>query len=278
MTDPFANVQDEAPLTPATLRTELLADARRGYAPLRKVFVQQPNVSASRPSILGDMVRAKQETALRLFLLTLALQPLDGLTLSPQRWAGMLSAGHKPCSQPQLARAVVQLEQRNLVERAGTTRRLGLTPKLEDGSGDPYTRPTARGASVGKGFFVVPHDFWTTGLVDQLKLPGLAMFLICLHDTHLHPSFKVALAKTPQWYGVSERTAERGYNELASLQLLRTKPQKVADRNAPTGVRIDTWRALHDPYSKDAREALQAKTRSRARSQAKKNKKAKAQA
>ena len=89
------------------------------------------------------------------------------------------------------------------------------------------------------------------------------MFLVCLHDTHQRPAFQVTLEKMPDWYGISERTAERGYNELANQGILLTHPQTVPDRRAPNGIRTVLWRALSEPYSKESRESLQAKTRQR---------------
>lgn len=264
MEDPFGHVTNEAPHTPAELRAELLDSARRAYAPLRKVFVQQPNESPTRPSILGAMVNARQEHALRLLLLAIALEPLDGLTLPPSRWAAMVSTPTKRCNPSQLGTAVSQLAERKLIQRNGTTRQVGLTPLREDGTGAAYIRPGSDGDDVGKGFFIIPHQLWTDGLIDQLRLPGLAMFLITLHDTHQNASFQVTLEQTPKWYGVSERTADRGYQELQRTGLLLTRPQTVRDRNAPNGLRTVTWRALADPYSKQSREDLQAHTRANA--------------
>lgn len=263
MHHPFANIEDEAPQSPAELRASLLGDARRGYAMVRKIFVQQARESGSRPSLLGEMVRTRQETALRLLLLVLALEPLDGLTLPPGRWAALLSAEGKPCTSDQLSRAVRQLEDRHLIIRRGTSRMPGFVPLQEDGSRATYSRPNSVGSKGGKGFFIVPDEFWSSGLVDRLRLPGVAMFLVCLHDTHQRPAFQVTLEKMPDWYGISERTAERGYNELANQGILLTHPQTVPDRRAPNGIRTVLWRALSEPYSKESRESLQAKTRQR---------------
>ncbi|MFT3834588.1 MAG: hypothetical protein QM711_14920 [Micropruina sp.] len=263
MNDPFASIEDEAPQSPAELRASLLGDARRGYAMVRKIFVQQARESGSRPSVLGEMVQARQETALRLMLLMLALEPLDGLTLPPARWAALLSAEAKPCTSDQLSRAVRQLESRHLIVRKGTSRLPGFVPLQEDGSGAAYSRPNSVSSKGGKGFFIVPDEFWSSGLVDRLRLPGVAMFLICLHDTHQRPAFQVTLEKMPAWYGISERTAERGYHELANHGILLTHPQTVPDRKAPNGIRTVLWRALSEPYSKESRESLQTKTRQR---------------
>ena len=266
MSDPFGDIEDQSPQTPEELRTTLLGNTRRGYATLRKVFVQQPNTTGSRPSILGSMVNNRQETALRLLLLALALEALKDEMLPPRRWTEILNTAH-PCSPDQFTRALEQLEERKLLQRTGTNRLIGLTPLLENGSGNAYTSPTAAGADVGKGFFIIPNQAWTTGLIDNLRLPGLAMLLVTLHDTHQRPSFQVPLDKMPDWYGISERTAERGYNELLAQNVLLTRVQMVAAPRTPSGLRPITHRALADPYSKDAREALQAGARARVRAQ-----------
>lgn len=62
------------------------------------------------------------------------------------------------------------------------------------------------------------------------------------------------------WYGVSERTAERGYLELGRENLWLTRQQSMKSIKSPTGLKTVTWRALAGPYSTAARAALQAQT------------------
>lgn len=267
MIDPFANIVDQAAASAEETRASLLDSVKRGYAPVRKIFVQQPREATERPSLLGKLVQRRAETALRLFLLTLALEPLKGFALPAIRWAEMISTPAKPCTQSQLTRTIEVLKELKLLDRQGSSRKITLMPLTEDGLGDAYERPQEAG-KVGKGFFIIPHQFWTDGLVDQLRLPGLAMFLVSLHDTHQDPSFQVSLEKMAEWYGISERTAERGYNELRKQNVLLTRVQQIQDPAMPNGVRPVTWRALATPYSTHARQALQDKTRHRVRAQA----------
>jgi hypothetical protein len=262
VSDPFANIVDEQPMTPADARANLLGKALRGYLPLRKEFVQRPNTEASRPSLLGEMVKCRQETALRLLLLVLALEPADSLRMSTKRWAQMVSSNGRACTTNMLSAAVKVLTDRGLVERVGTGRIFGLKPLREDGSGATYLRPGSDG-DTGKGYFVVPHELWTTGLVDDLKLAGLAVFLISLHDTHQKSSFQVAYQQFPDWYGISERTAERGFKELSDQGILLKQDQFVGDPFSLLGLRRVTWRALADPYSTSSRKALQKAARAR---------------
>jgi hypothetical protein len=100
-------------------------------------------------------------------------------------------------------------------------------------------------------------------LADRLSLPGKAMFLIMLAETTTKPTFSMAVQRAPGWYGISERTAERGYQQLRvqhmpdGAQLLREHLQLVADAHSPTGLREVWHRTLAEPFSKDARRRLQ---------------------
>ena len=56
--DPFADIRDEPAASPTGARDELLGKARRGWVPLRKVFVQRPKGEAQRGSVLAALVTA----------------------------------------------------------------------------------------------------------------------------------------------------------------------------------------------------------------------------
>lgn len=224
--------------------------------------MQLPNTSATRPSVLGALVHARQGVALQLLLLGLALEPIRGLNLAPARWAQMLRFRSRPVSTTQVLRAVGQLQERGLVDQGASRRGLELNLLREDASRQPYTRPA--GGEGGKGYFLLPHVAWDSGLLDSLSLPGLAAFLITLHDTHQKPSFRASYEQFAGWYGISERSAERGFRELASRGLLLSHPQKIQDLRSPSGLRTVWWRALQDPYSTSARQRLQALARNRA--------------
>lgn len=59
-----------------------------------------------------------------------------------------------------------------------------------------------------------------------------------------------------EFYGFSERTAERGYLELRRAKLLREKTILVPEARHPLGRREEWHRALAFPYSTDHRETL----------------------
>jgi len=264
-TDPFAGITDEQPADGASTREALLGDAKRGYCPLRKEFVQRPREHGTRPSILGAMVNAREEVALRALLLIHALEPIlvdNDLPLAT--WARMLGANRRPCTPAQASDAFDKLADRHLIARTDVGRRVIITPLMETGTGEALVRATARDAAVGPGYFTIPYEFWTGGLCDRLRLPGTAMFLVALHETTKEPAYQVSLEQMKDWYGISERTAERGYLELSRENLLLTHTQSKRDHRSATGLRTVTWRALDDPYSTTARADLQARTRAAA--------------
>lgn len=208
------------------------------------------------------MVTAREELALRALLLVHALEPvLPDNELPLATWARMLAADRRPCTASQASAALNQLAARGLIARTDVGRRVVVLPLMETGSGEAFVRSTAKGAPVGPGYLTIPHDYWTTGLVDQLRLPGTAMFLIALHETTQEPAYQVSLEQMSAWYGISERTAERGYQELSRRKLLLTHTQSRRSLKSPTGLKTVTWRALVEPYSMTARANLQAQTR-----------------
>ena len=273
MTNPFAGIEDEDPLDGLRARARLLDGAKRGYAPLRKVFVQRPADNTVRASVLAAMVTARQERALDALLLLHALEPVldHDKPLPLAVWARMLSSTGERWSPQNVGRAFEALEKRNLVTREAKGRGILVRPKLEDGSGAAWTRPGTDGTTTGKGYLTIPHNYWTTGLVDRLSLPGKAIFLIMLSETTQNQTFSMAIERAQSWYGISERTADRGYKELRTQEaaeggpLLLEHRQLVADPRSPTGLRAVWHRALAEPYSQAARAELQRATARAAR-------------
>lgn len=269
MTTPFDDLADESPATGTESRRGLLDAAKRGYVPIRKGFVQRPNTSPVRASVLGAMVTGRQERAVDALLMVHALQPVlrdDPLPLKV--WARLLPRGKVPGEPAVAAAAFRALQRRHLVDRGPRGRnRFDVRPLMEDGSGDPWTRPGQDAATVGHGFFTIPHDYWNTGLADELGFPGKAMFLITLSETTRQPTFAMAYERAPQWYGISERTAERGFEQLRRAGVLLEHRQLVRSSRSPTGLREIWHRALADPYSTDSRNSLQRVSRAASRGQ-----------
>lgn len=94
------------------------------------------------------------------------------------------------------------------------------------------------------------------------------MLLIILKETQdpnaKRRTFVMALERAKEWYGISERTAERGLLQLRQARLLREKRQLIPDARHPLGRREEWHRVLNHPYSTDHREALRKAAKSAA--------------
>jgi hypothetical protein len=272
MENPFANIQDDDPPDGLAFRQQLLADTKRGFAKVRKAFIQKADEGAGRASILSIMVKGKKERAFDALMLLLALEPvLEDTPLPLATWAKMLGSEKKPCSTQSASLAFDTLVNLKLATRHNKGRKVIVAPRLEDGSGNDWDNPGSNQATVGKGYLTIPHDYWTTGLVDRLTFPGKAMFLIMLSETTTEQSFAMAAERAPAWYGISERTAERGYKELRDndvdqgVPLLIEHHQYKRDPRSPIGYRTVVHRALTAPYSQAARAEIQLTARNAVR-------------
>lgn len=229
--------------------------------PIRNVFVQRPPEEEVRASLLAHFVTNRQERALDAFLTLHALQPV--LTDSPLplgAWANILSTS-KPCAVTTVSKTFRTLEQLNLVTRSRQRHSSVVAPLYEDGGGAPWFRPGSA-PGVVDSYFTVPHEYWTAGYIDRLRLPGKAMLLIMLKETQGKPAFDMAVDRAYRYYGISERTAERGYGELSKEKLLQIHVQRLTSPRLPPNVFQDKyWRALKSPFSTDARTALQVAAR-----------------
>jgi hypothetical protein len=254
--DPFEGFENEEPADAAFTRADLLKDAKRGFVRIRKDFVQRE--IKPRASVLADLVSGSNELALDLLLTAHALQPiLEGTPLDINVWARML--GDKVTVR-RTTSSFKALEDMGLLEVGGKRGTPEIVLKRENGDGKPWKKDREDDpAERGRGFFALPFDYWTSGLIDTLKLPGKAMLLVMLRDTQ-DPNGKLTFAmaheRAPEFYGFSERTAERGYLELRQHGLLTEKVKLVKSSRHPLGHREEWHRALNYPYSTDHREAL----------------------
>ncbi|SFR09993.1 hypothetical protein SAMN04488564_103288 [Lentzea waywayandensis] len=275
--DPFEGIEDLPEPSPAETRAALLKKAKRGFVPLRKEFVQKRRGerSGSRGSVLAEFITNRQRRALDALLLLHGLWPVvEDEPLDIRTWARLLSVSDS-CTPNAASKAFAVLDEFGLVKREHEGRRTIVSPLIETGSGEPWVRAGENPDEGGPGFFVLPHDYWVSGLSDRLSLPGKAMLLVLLHDTQSPDArtFTVPLERMALYYGFSERTAERGYRELEKAGILLKRVQKIVDHRHPAGRREVHHRALASPFSTHDRMVLQGKTRRAVR-----NKAAKAQA
>ena len=202
----------------------------------------------------------RHERALDALLLIHALEPiLGGSPLPLGTWARALSLA-SPCKPSGASSAFKTLEAMGLITRTTSGAHPLVMPLKEDGSGAAWMRPGSPGDTVEKGYFVIPHDYWTAGVSATLRMPGKAMLLIMLAETSNEPSFTMAVERAQGWYGISERTAERGYRELDKAGLLLTHIQKVPAPRHPLGMsqvyhRADLQRATRSQARRAGRVA-----------------------
>jgi hypothetical protein len=223
---------------------------------MRKTFTQHPNTAATRPSVLGELVSGRKELALDALLILHALMPvLPGSPLPLSTWADLLSTKSAP-NTAVMSRVLRSLHERGLLTYATVGKYAEVLPKMEDGSGLDWVKAGSQ-TEDGPGYFTIPHAYWTTGLANRLGLPGKAMLLVSLAETSKNPSFPMAVERAQEWYGFSERTAERGFRQLSAEKLLQVHIQKVNDTRVPGGERRIYHRALRAPYSTQHRVTLQ---------------------
>lgn len=264
----IAELQDEVTLSPAAMRRGLLNSVRRPFVPIRHTFVQQPRGSASRAGMVSKLVAAHNQRALDAILMVLALEPvLEGTPLPNNTWAALLSTDTGPAVPTTAVSKTWRAleEEYQLIQRGTRLKRLAtIRPLAEDGSGKAYSRPglSAKGTT---GYFILPHSYWRDGWDQKLSLPAKAMLLVHLSATQQTPVLAMGYEQAQEWYGLSERTAERGIRQLRMLGLLREHGQKVAAARSANGYTIRYHRFLLDDFSSHGRQALQKQTRSETR-------------
>jgi hypothetical protein len=246
-------IGDEPPASEDDTRAALLSRSKRDFAPVRKVFVQAPPGSASRPGPLAAFVHNRDLRGLHAYLLLLGITSSGD---SPDGWSTTLPIGvwarafgttrdATPASAASaVSKVLTRLEQRNLItrQRQGRERNIKVTLMREDGSDQPYTRP-------GKGnrdrYLRLPHAFWHAGWHERLDLPATAMLLVALHEK---ANFELPTERVAGWYGWSPDTAERGLATLEHHGLLtRTTRLKKAPLS-PTGLTKVNRYLLREPF------------------------------
>src|SRR5690242_17649149 len=116
--NPFEGIEDEPELTPAANRDMLLAAAKRGYVPLRKVFVPRERTEATRAAKLAALVHGHHARPLDALLLLHALEPiLRDVPLGMRAWARILSTGRSTCTPNAASKAFTTLVELGLVDR-----------------------------------------------------------------------------------------------------------------------------------------------------------------
>jgi hypothetical protein len=230
---------DEKPATADETRAFLLERSRRDFAPISKSFVQAPRGTSPRHGPLSVFVRNGDLRALRALLLLYGIISNGdegwSTTLPIATWARALDITAQtpgPAGVNAASKTLGRLEQRQLIERkrTGRERKVRITLKREDGSGQPYTRP---GRGNTDRYLKLPHAYWTEGWFRKLDLPATAMLLVALHEK---PGFRLPTEHMQEWYGWSPDTAERGFNSLIDLEILTKEIRLRKAPLSPTGL------------------------------------------
>lgn len=273
--DVFAGILDEVPDSGGAAREEYLSI--RGFTSIRQMFVQHIQGSPERPSTLGKLVSARQPRALLLYLLLLACEHRLGHNrrLPLTTVARMLTTAHYPCSSRQARLAIETLTTHKLVQARWFGASVEMVPLFENGSGQVWDAPTGHDEDPDlQRYFTIPNALFSDAVLDQLHLPGLAVLLVALKETSKTATFSISVERFAEWYGFSERTAERGYRELADAELMRAHRQFKKDSRMVRGVKAVYHRTLLGAFSTqerrdaqrvalNARRATTAKTRAK---------------
>ena len=229
----------------------IAGSTRRSAFPLRRAFIQQKREGAPGPGPLASFVSAGDRTALLLLFLTLtkaSREPWD-VALHSAVWARALGFP-EPMSQTargRVSKAWARLVERKLVTRSRRGRTAEFTLLREDGSGDPYSRPSG---GTDDGFINVPHELWTAGpgestrWYETLSLPELTFLVIALGH---QGTFGLPVERGPEYYGLSADTLLRGYRGLRDKKLLQVHRRRMTAPLAPEGFSYENQYSLLPP-------------------------------
>lgn len=259
--DPEPDGADAVRASSQETREAIVRSSGSGYTVVRHVLVQR-HEGDDRTSTLARFIRTRKHRALVLYLLLLTAWDKDRPPFAANVWRRALEVddGTTTWSPSSVSQAWSDLVAMNLVDRRRERRRAKLTPRREDGEAE-YSRPN--GETTIDRYFVLPGEFWTDRWFDQLSLPALCVLLIILKETNdKQHEIHLTYEQTARWYGVSAKSAQKGYKELAAVGLATVRRAVVKDAFAPEGLTFHYYYSLTGAFS--------TQSRSRARRAAKK--------
>ncbi|RWA19967.1 hypothetical protein MELE44368_18825 [Mycolicibacterium elephantis DSM 44368] len=206
------------------------SSGRRRSVPVRAVFARDMNERKSAP--MGKLIAIGGrggEVLLKLYLALIwrsSAKPF-ATEVSARKWAQLLAL---PDPSKNGARRVSDALKTLAEFRLITVEpRRGECPRVtllrEDGSDQPYSVP--RGTN-GDFYFQIPAQMWTSGTMQQLSAPGLAMLIAVLAEQK-YPGGPVwwSTERFPGRYGVSSATRARGTRELQEAGLLAVERKLI---------------------------------------------------
>ncbi len=206
---------------------------RRTSAPVRLVFAcNRTEQEADTP--LARMINTGgrgADVALKLYLALIwrsSAEPFT-TTLPARKWAELLALPEPNTNGTRrVADAIKALRDNHQLiavdNRPGEPSEITLLH--ESGSGQPYTRP--RGRTALELYLNVPAAMWTTGQIQRLTAPGVAMLLAVLSEQP-KPGDPVWWSTT-RWderINLTSATRARGTRELKDAGLLTVKKRPI---------------------------------------------------
>jgi hypothetical protein len=170
-------------------------------------------------------------------------------------WQRALTVGNDPqltWSRSTLSESWTELVKLKLIKRSREHRRSRITPKREDRKGE-YTRPD--GGRLDDHYFTLPGAFWTERWFDRLSLPAIAVHLILLKETNKATEVDLTYAATARWYGISESSAKKGYQELKRQGLVDERDELRRSDYTEDGLTVRRYYRLTGVFSTEERAA-----------------------
>jgi DNA-binding transcriptional ArsR family regulator len=250
-------VNEPPPLSQQETIRLLLERSRRPTraVPIRNSFLVRGSRGGRVSGPLSIIVGRRDHRSLDIFLLAHMITSSDkktgafDVTEWSQTWARAIGIYDGATGASAVSRVWRRLEDDGLITRKrGSLRRTTVTVLREDGSGQPYTRPTG---AKNDPYFKLPFSYWndTTPWHRELTLNGKAVLLISLSR---EPIFYLVHRQAATRYGVSEETIRRGLNELLDHKILTIREERyIPSTQSQTGWTLRTYYRLEGPFAKD---------------------------
>ncbi len=229
----------------ATVVAILKESKRPDKVPFRNGFVQRGVRGNPKPGPLSPIVSRGREKAFDQYLLAVAWasrEPFD-VRKDSRIWARGIGLATDESGRAAVSRNWSFLSELQLVEVEREKRLAKVTLLREDGSGRKYRDHP--GTDRKPGYLTLPFEYWTAGLYMNLSLAAKAMLMIALS---LPNRFPLPAERAPDWYGISESTARRGFRELREKGLLTVEKEFKEAPLAPEGYTAVNFYNLLPPF------------------------------
>jgi hypothetical protein len=197
---------------------------------------------------MAEIVRRGRERALEQYLLAVtwgSAAPYD-VTRDSRIWARAVGLPDNASGRAAVSRSWSLLRELRLVRVTRRKRLASVTLLREDGLGRAYSHPSK---DPRPSYLQLPFGYWEDNYHVSLSLPAKAMLLIALS---LPDKFSLPASRAPDWYGVSESTAARGFRELRDARLLTVERVEKTAPLAPKGYTLVNFYTLQPPFGPKA--------------------------